>query len=215
MTIDVKHHFRVCKRKKDMLNLRKGCKVPFPKKLFEGYTYTAPCFTANVNADKMEKLLENFIELHREPLFFILELPTNQADETELRPGEVASFHKDVYYIDGCTQESALRLLHRFADLLIHDGGCAFGFGGHQTQDEIMIGKYNVVSLFTKNTKLYADFFETLGIPKTENLQTAWDTFSQDFPGRAECIETDGRTVYDLPEILKAEGIYFAERREA
>lgn len=96
MTIDVKHHFRVCTRKKDMLNLRKGCKVPFPKKLFEGYTYTAPCFTANVNADKMEKLLENFIELHREPLFFILELPTNQADETELCPGEVASFHNSV-----------------------------------------------------------------------------------------------------------------------
>lgn len=189
--------------------------MPFPEKLFAGYTYTAPCFTANVDADKMEELLEHFIELHREPLFFILELPTNQADETELRPGEVASFHKDVYYIDGCTQEKALLLLHSFANLLINDGRCAFGFGGHQTQDEIMIGKYNVISLFTQNTKMYAGFFEKHGIPKTENLQTAWDTFSQDFPGRAECIETDGRTVYDLPEILKAEGIYFAERREA
>lgn len=198
-----------------MLTLRKGCIVPFPEKLFEGYEYTTPYFTANVDADKIEALSEQFILQHNEPLFFILELPTNQRDETELCPGEVASFHKDIYYIDGCTQESALRLLHRFADLLINDGGCAFGFGGHKTQDKIMMGKYNVVSLFTQNIKMYEGFFEKHGIPKTEDLQTAWDTFSQDFPGRAECIETDGRTVYDLPEILKAEGIYFAERREA
>ena len=197
-----------------MLKFKKGCKVPFPEKLFEGYTYTAPCFTANVDADKMEKLLESFIELHREPLFFILELPTNQADETEIRPGVVAALHKDVYYLDGCTQAQALQLLHQFADLLINDGGCAFGFGGHQTQDEIMVGKYNVVSLFTQNAKMYAGFFEKHGIFKTENLQTAWDTFSQAFPGRAECIETGGKTVYDLPDLLASQGLYFAERRE-
>lgn len=197
-----------------MLILRKGCQVPFPEMLVEGYEYNAPCFTANVNADKIKAILEHFVAIHNELLFFILELPSNQVNETEIYPGEVAVFHKDIYYIDGCTQEQCLILLEKIANLMINDGSCAFGFGCHQTQDEIMVGKYNVISLFTHQEYVYDGFFEQYGIYRTEKLLTAWDTFSQDFPGRSVRVDTDNKSVYDIPEMLADWGIYFVERRE-
>ncbi len=197
-----------------MLKLRKGSKVPFPERLSEGYEYAAPCFTANVNADKIEILLMHFIEMHDEPLFFILELPSNVNDETEIRPGVLEGLHKDVYYIDGCTQEKALALLRTTADLMINDGLCAFGFGCHYSHDEIMVGKYNVVSVYTQNKKTYDGFFEKHEIAYAENLITAWDTFSQDAHGDSWCVDTDGKNIYDIPDMLQDWGIYFAERRE-
>lgn len=197
-----------------MLILRKGCQVPFPEMLVEGCEYNTPCFTANVNADKIKPILEHYIAIQNGLLFFILELPSNQADETEIHPGKVAAFHKDIYYIDGCTQEQCLILLEKIVNLMINDGSCAFGFGCHQTQDEIMVGKYNVISLFTHQEDVYAGFFEKHGIYRTEKLLTAWDTFSQGFPGRSVRVDTDNKSVYDIPEMLADWGIYFAERRE-
>lgn len=143
-----------------MLNLRKGSKVPFPEKLSEGYEYSDSCFTANVNADKLEAMIKHFIALHNEPLFYILELPTRQQDETEVRPGFVEALHKDVYYIDGCTQDDALAILRETVELTINDGMCAFGFGCHQSHDEIMVGKYNVVTVYTRDKSIYDGFFE-------------------------------------------------------
>lgn len=197
-----------------MLNLRNGSKVPFPEKLSEGYEYNKPCFTANVGADKLEAIMRHFITLHNEPLFFILELPTRQENETEVRPGVVEALHKDAYYIDGCTQEDALAILRETADLMINDGMCAFGFGCHQSHDEIMVGKYNVVTVYAQDKAVYDGFFEEHGIALTENLVTAWDTFSQEYPGESSIVDTDGKSVYDIPEILKERGIFFAERRQ-
>lgn len=197
-----------------MLNFRKGCKVPFPEKLSEGYEYKESCFTANVNADKMEMLLAHFIAIHNEPIFFILELPSNQKDETEIRPRVVNTLHKDVYYIDGCTQEEALAILNRTANLMINDGLCSFGFGCHQSKDEIMVGKYNVVSVYTKNKNTIDGFFEEHEIAFVEHLVTAWDTFTRDMPGEAFRVDTDGKSIYDIPDLLKEWGIYYAEQRE-
>lgn len=197
-----------------MLKLRKGCKVPFPEKLTEGYEYSTSCFLANVNYDKIERLLAHFISIHDEPLFFILELPSKQDSENEIYPGVAETLHKDVYYIDSCTQEEALAILSKIAELLINDGLCSFGFGAHQTHDEIMVDKYNLVSLYTQNEKEYDGFFEEHEISKAENLLTAWDTFTQASPGESMRIDTDGKSIYDIPGMLKEWGIYFAEQRE-
>ena len=197
-----------------MLNLRKGCKVPFPEQLAEEYEYKESRYTANVNADKIEMLLAHFIAIHNELIFFILELPSKQDDETEIRPGVVETLHKDVYYIDGCTQEEALAILSRTSEILINDGLCSFGFGCHESHDEIMVGKYNVVSLYTQNKNTFDSFFEEHGIVPVENLVTAWDTFTQDSPGESSRVDTDGKSIYDVPNMFKDWGIYLAEQRE-
>ena len=198
-----------------MLKLRKGCRVPFPEKLSEGYEYKDSCFTANVNADKIENLLAHFISIHNEPIFFILELPSKQEDETEFLPGVVKTLHNDVYYIDGCTQEEALTILSRTADLMINDGLCSFGFGCHHSIDEIMVGKYNVISVYTQNKNTFDGFFEEHEIAFVEHLITAWDTFTQYNPGETFRVDTDGKSIYDIPDIFKDWGIYLAEQREA
>lgn len=197
-----------------MLKLRQGCKVPFPEKLSEGYVPTDYGFIANVSADKIEMLLSQFISIHNEPIFFVLELPSKQDDEAEIRPGVVEALHKDVYYIDGCTQKEALTILNITSEVLINDGLCSFGFGCHESNDEIMIGKYNLASVYTQDKNTFNGFFEEHGIQRVNKLVTAWDTFTQDSPGESSRVDTDGKSVYDIPIVFKDWGIYLAEQRE-
>ncbi|MBQ6539530.1 MAG: hypothetical protein IJL71_00705 [Oscillospiraceae bacterium] len=196
------------------LKLKAGCKVERPEMLFEGFEVTGNQINANVSVDKIESVMQHFIVMHDEPLFFILEIPTLLSDETEIGDGVIKTRHRDVYYIDGCTQEAALTIMFRVGELLFNDGLSAFGYGCHNSGDEIMFGKYNVLTVFSRNTDGYADFFEPHDIDRTEKLVTAWDTFSQDHPGVSEIYEADGKTVFDIPGQFKEWGIYFAERRE-
>lgn len=197
-----------------MLVLRKGANVPFPDKLVEGYEIGKDRILANVSADKIEMVMAHFICLHEEPLFFILELPAKQDNEVEVRPGIVEAFHKDVYYIDGCNQEEALVILSQSGQLMIDDGMCSFGFGCHNSQDEIMFGKYNVTTVFSQDIEQYREFFQEHEIPAVEHLLTAPDTFSNDHPGVSESIESDGKSVYSIIDDFVDWGIYKAETRE-
>ena len=198
-----------------MLKMIKGCKVPFPDKLFESYEINKNRIFANVDADKIEKILKQFILMHNEPLFFILELPTAFRDEQEIKPGIIEKFHTDIYYIDGCSKEEAIVILDRVGKILINDGLCGFGFGCHESGDEIMVEKYNTMTIFSRcDTTKYEFLFTTQNIPKTGSVITAWDTFSSDYPGVSAKYEADGVSVFDIPELFADWGIYLAERRE-
>ena len=209
-----------------MLKMRKGSTVPHPEKLYPSYQImgalspddpgeTRQVISANIDDDQMETALRHFIEMHDEPLFFILEIPTNQKDEPKNKRGDIEKFHKDVYYIDGCEKSKALDILRQVGEIVISDGMCQFGFGCHYSGEEIMIGKYNVATLFVRDPAVYRDFFAKLGIPETDKLVTAWETFSRWNPGDSVCFPVNGKDIYDIPEILKDRGIYFAERRES
>ena len=52
-------------------------------------------------------------------------------------------------------------------------------------------------------------------ITKSEQIVTAWNTFSQEHPGSSERIDTDGKNVFSIPEMFADWGIYKAEQREA
>ncbi len=197
-----------------MLNMVKGFKVPFPERLESGYQINRNGITVNVDAEDIEGVLQHFIVMHKERLFFILELPSRLYDETEIAPGVIEKAHKEIYYIDGCTQEEALTILSRVGELLYNDGISAFGFGCHESGDEIMRQKYNVMTIFSRNAKQYREFFQAHNIPETDNLITAWETFTEETPGTAEWFEINGRTVYDIPELFKDWGIYHTETRE-
>ncbi len=197
-----------------MLKLTKGYFVPKAELLEEGYKKASDVsIIANVDADKIQDVLQHFIAMHEEPLFFILELPVTQAREEEVSPGVVRDFHKDVYYIDGCSQEDCLELLKRYGELLINDGISSFGFGGHESQNEIMVEKYNVLTIYSRETKSFDGFFEMHGINEKQDLITAWNTFTQDSPGQTLRYELNGKLVFDIPEELKDWNIYLAETR--
>lgn len=195
-----------------MLNMIKDCRIGDPSRLYEGYERTEYGFAANVNAEKIQPLLESFIHLHNEHCFAILEVPTNAKEETAYT--STGPFHKDVYYLDGLSPENAVSFLHAFGELLIHDGLSSFGIGIHSGGNEIMVGKYNVITLYTKAPEKYNGFFEGDDIQETADLKTAWDYFSHETPGDSFSYVHQGMDIYGLVEHLKQYGLYFAERRE-
>lgn len=197
-----------------MLNLAKGYKIYEPERLNEEYEVTDDVtLMANVDVEKIKEVFQHFIVMHDEPLFFILELPVTCDRENPVAPGILEETHKDVYYIDGCSQEECLVLLERYGELLINDGMNRCGFGCHESQDEIMLDKYNVVTIYSQQLSNYNEFFEAHGIEKVESLITAWDTFSDETPGQAERCDYEGKSVYDLPEELEDWGMYLADTR--
>lgn len=197
-----------------MLNLVKGHRVTLVENLFESFTkLTEHHLMANVHSEKILEVFQHFIAIHDEPLFFILELPVSIDREKVIAKNIIKESHKDVYYIDGCSREECLALLIRYGDLLINDGLSQFGFGGHKSHDEIMLDSYNVVTIYSKELSKFNDFFEPHNIQFVEELVTAWKTFSKTSPGISEIYESNGKTVYDLPEELAEWGIYLAETR--
>lgn len=197
-----------------MLNMIKGCRINNPSILFEGYEQTESGFIANVNAEKIQQLLEEFVLLHNECCFIIIEVPTNAKEETALTAGGTQLFHKDVYYLDGLTPDRAIDFLRVFGEWFVHDGLSNFGIGLHSGANEIVLGKYNVVTVYTKTPRKYINFFESHSIHEVFNLKTAWDYFAYDKPGESFLYEYEGKDVYDMIEYLKQYGLYFAERRE-
>ncbi|MBD5555663.1 MAG: hypothetical protein HDQ95_10090 [Roseburia sp.] len=199
---------------REKLKLKAGSKISPVSTLYEGYEVGENHITANVGIDKIEGVLQHFIVMQEEPMFFILELPASADDEAEVAPGIVETLHKDVYYIDGCSQEEALTVLIRVGDLLYNDGVSAFGFGCHESGDEIMFGKYNVLTIYSQNIENYNDFFDAHEIEKTDKLITPWSTFTEETPGVSERYEVDGKSVFDIPKQFKDWGMYLAEQRK-
>ena len=191
------------------LKLKMGSRIDSEAVLYEGYEVSENAIIANVSVDKIDAVLKSFILMHKEPLFFILELPANVKDETEEN-----KLHKDVYYIDGCKPEEALMILRIVGEMLYNDGISSFGFGCHESKDEIMFGKYNILTIYSRNIEAYSDFFAPHKIEPAKELVTAWDIISKDSPGYNGRYELYGKTVYDIPELLKDWGIYLAKQRE-
>lgn len=197
-----------------MLEMTKGFFVPQVDRLSEQYQKGETTLLANVNASKIEEVFRHFICMQEERLFFILELPASETDERKLRKSDTDPMHKDIYYIDGLTDEQALTLLIRYGELLINDGISRFGFGVQDGNAEIMRDKYNVITLWTNDSDKYEGFFEAHGIPLVEKCITAWDTFSEAAPGEAGRVDVNGMNVFDLPDELKDWGIYFYEQKK-
>ena len=196
-----------------MLELKTGCSVPFPEKLFEGYEPRENVIYANINASRVLDMMKRFAEMNNEPMFFILELPRRYYDGiTESKILRDVDDY-DVYFIDGMDVKSVCDLLDTVGPFLVKDGMNLFGVGCHESGEEILFGRYNVMTLYTKNAGTYRSFFDNFGIKETDNLVTAWDTFDREHAGecRLYVSEVTGKTIYDIPEVYKDYGMYLYE----
>jgi len=197
-----------------MIDFKKGCKVPFPEKIFEQYEKVEQGYMANINVGKIIDAVKEFVARQNENVFFFLEVPASLDDEKEIEPGVLDGTHKDVYYMDDMDEEEVNVLLDAIGELLVNDGLLSFGFGSPKSKDEIIVGKYNVVKIYSYENHSYDDLFKKLEIPQTTNLITAWDTFTIDSPGVSDIFELNGKDVYSMIEDFKEIGLYFAEQRE-
>ena len=170
---------------------------------------------ANINADKILKVINEFVDMQKKPLFLIIEVPTN-IDNEKIKDNGIYQIHKDVYYLDNISISYAKELLRAFGNLFINDGMAQIGIGNHSTGAEIITDKYNVVLVYNgrDDVEKYIDLLNMNKIKQVETLITARDYFTESNPGECNCITEDGKTVYDVIDILiKDAGLYFAERR--
>lgn len=152
------------------------------------------------------------------PGFFVLEVPSHEETEQRLRKNNDDPFHKDVYYLDGQEMEGFKQLWEASRELLLDDGMVTFGFGSHPNCtegqfDEVFVGKYKILTLYSNNLNKFIQALAELAIPQVKNLRTVWDNFSEENPGSAETIQINGKGIYDLVETLEEQGLYFKELR--
>lgn len=198
-----------------MLKMIKGVKINDSDKLNEEYMITENCIMANIDANKILKIINDFVDIQKDHLFLIIEVPTNEKDKG-IEGNIIKELHKDVYYLDNMSKPFAKELLKTFGNLFINDGLSQFGIGNHVSNAEIMTDKYNVIEIFNGKDKIdnYEKLMDKYKIKKVEDLVTAWTFFSDSNPGECIYVDEDGKSVYDAIEVLtKESGLYFAERR--
>ncbi len=203
-----------------MIRMIKGAQIAAAEKLMQGYEISENRLTANVDADNIRNILDSFIDRNcGSPLFMFIEVPANISDEKITEKFEDGSMaietpHKDVYYLDGLSSEYMKKLLEPLYEILINDGLSSFGAGNFQ-DDEIGKYKYNQMILFSNDPGKYGGIFEEHGIVYTEKLVSAWDTFTRDTPGQCRrYTDKNGRTVYDIIDLLTQNGMYKAKQRQ-
>lgn len=204
-----------------MFNLIKGAKVNENIALKEEYEINGNWIYANISAENIRRIINQFIEIENTELFCLfIEIPANMTDENVIRKTEdgycvTEKMHKDIYYLDDISAKDLNELLNVFEDILINDGLSSFGVLS-QKGNEIGKYKYNVMGAYSDGEDLspIIEAFYNVKIPRTDKLVTAWDYFSQDNPGESELYKKDGKTIYDVVETLKEVGMYKYEQRE-
>lgn len=187
--------------------------------LKEEYEIDGNWIYANISAEKIRKVIEKFIEVGAGNGFCLfIEIPANIEDENIVGINdegyyEIENRHMDVYYLDNISGDYVLRLLDRFSDILINDGLSHFGVLS-QSGREIGKYKYNIIKAYTRDDMLpLPKVFNSFELSETDELVTAWDYFDQDSPGESSVYEKDGKTIYDLVDLLKTVGMYKYEQR--
>ena len=186
-----------------MFQTAPGVTIPFPDKILEEYQiFKGESICANVSYEKLLALITDFYRALPEPLFLVMQLPLSIDEENKMGFEEI--LHQEVLYLDGQTQSQIDTIMTSYGQLLLSDGLSQFAIASHKSHEEIFIQKYKVVSIYSESPERYAVLLTKYGLHKTDQLITAWDTFSQDYPGECRRICIDGLDTYDVADILKS-----------
>ena len=198
-----------------MLKFIKGVEFDGADKLSEGYQIVdANWVCANVNADKIRKVIDKFISLESSMMFCLfIEVPLKQEHE-DLIIGS-STRHVDVYYLDFLTAQQLKDILDNVGSILVNDGLSIFGVLS-QSGNEIGKYRYNVMKACSQSGDLtvFRKLFRQLDMPQTNELKTAWSLFTDENPGISSSYSENGRDIYDVVAELTKVGMYKAELRE-
>lgn len=198
----------------DAFNFAEGIEIENLDGIHQCFEVNGENIIANISFENQKTILTELCNSLTAPLFFFIEIPCDENTEKKLQKSGSDCFHKDIYYLDNCTTKVILAILKRYGDLLLNDGLVQFGFASHNDEDEICVGKYKIISIYSKNITKYSMVLEDFKIPKEKRIKTVWDNFSDDCPGVATTIEFNGETINDVVENLKEVGLYYSQTRE-
>jgi len=191
-----------------------GVTLPFPEQIKEEFQVFNKSILLNLSIEKLKPLVNDFLDQLSQPISFVLEIPLSQQEEMEYRKNDTDPFHKKVCYLDGLSKAQIEELLHIYEDVLINDGISQFAITSHSTKDEIYVQKYKIISINSPKPANYIEFLKGYGLVQTDDLVTAWNTFSHEAPGEARRVEIDGLTIYDVYDELVKMGMYVAKVAE-
>lgn len=193
-----------------MFQTAPGVTIPFPDKILEEYQiFNGESICANVSYEKLSDLVTDFYRTLPEPLFFVMQLPLSIDEENKMECKEI--YHQEVLYLDGKTQNQIDTIMSKYGQLLLSDGMSQFAIASHRSHEEIFIQKYKVVSIYSRTPEKYVSLLAQYGLHQTDNLITAWNTFTQDYPGECRRIRMEDLDAYDVADILKEQGMYRAK----
>ncbi|MGI6181963.1 MAG: hypothetical protein ACOYIE_07790 [Agathobaculum sp.] len=176
-----------------MFQTAAGVTIPFPEKLSEQYQLDGDTITLNLSFEKLDDFVHSFYAELNAPLFLAVH-PDAESEE--------------VWYLDGMTKKQLAMILDGYGELLYQDGLSAFAIGSLQTEEEIFVQKYKVISIYSTNIQRFVPLLEQFGVSHTDKLLTAWDTFSEEHPGEAQRLQIAGQTIPDMITDLQKIGMY-------
>ena len=194
-----------------MFHTASGVTIPFPDRIKEEFQIFENSILLNLSFEKLEPFIKDIIDQLAEPMFFVLEMPLSQQEESELRNDNTSPFHKKICYLDGQSKKQIYDILVNYGDILFNDGISQFAIYSHVAKDGIYVQKYKIVSLFSSAPERYIDFLKSYNIVQTDNLFTVWDTFSYDAPGEVHKVEINGIGIFDVYRELVKMGMYVAK----
>jgi hypothetical protein len=203
-----------------MFQIAAGVHVPNQWKLSEGFeivTDTADYLKAkaNISLEHLDPFYRAAVRTLAEPVFIILEAPCNEVKEIELRAGDDAPFHRDVFYSELSTQDDVLELYSRYSDLLLNDGFIRFGAASRDTKQEIFVAAYKIVHFFGPKPNRFRDLLAGFEIAQVDRLVTAWELFTNEEPGTKSRYRNETGDIYDMIErLMRTEKIFFSKTIE-
>ncbi|MBQ6468866.1 MAG: hypothetical protein IJJ50_02285 [Lachnospiraceae bacterium] len=206
-----------------MLDLIKGCRFDGWMELEQGYSVVGDWLTANVDARRIQTVLEKFAEMKEgQNLTLWIEEPTGIDDGSKVDEatgdalGLMENITYDVYYLDGLNAALISQILSFSGEILINDG---ISYCGILAEDGDEIGKYqcNIVRAHSAKNELMPirKMLEENRIPYKKELLTAWDLSTEKRPVISSRYKVGGATVRDTIAVLEGMGLYKAELRQS
>ncbi len=191
------------------MKFKKGCVVDNAEKIVESYEVKDGYIFANVENQNAKTLIFDFISKIPEGFLF-LEMPILEGD-LALKSDDGA-YDREVYYLDGLTTTEMQELFKRYNDILLEDGLIAFGFGSHNSYEQIGFDKYNLLTIVSENLEKTQTDLLKMGVKKVDKLITAWDIFDKDSGGKSSLVTINKKTIYHVKNELEEIGLYKGER---
>jgi hypothetical protein len=184
-----------------VFNIASGLIIPFPEQIEEKYSISENRIIFNISFEKLKPLIDDFVSNLSEPLFLIIQKPLKE----KYKPNSFTKgpFKAELFYFNLRTKEQLAEVLDQYGEILLNDGMSEFGIRSHETGDEIFIAKYKVALIFSKNVKQYFSLLNKYGITETNDLITAWDIISLEFPGKRSRVVIDNKDIFDVVDALK------------
>ena len=192
-----------------MFNVLKGAKIVQNINLVEGFKVSQNrLITANISSEKIEKIIEDFIEsFDEEELYFFIVVPYNLNDEKGNKVYDL--LYNNIYFLDNVKKEELKKIIKPYFDILINDNNTSFGVATMDYTYEVCKYDFNLMR-FSSHISLekYYDILKKNNIYENNDFKSYWDLSTKQKNENDNFYEINGKNIYDIIKELEQYGLY-------